>query len=52
MAGWWAAGWWGYRVPPLQTTPLRVNEVGFGLLPLHAPLNPMFVEAPVPRLPL
>lgn len=36
---------------PLQATPLRVKAVGFGLLPEYAPLNPMVVEAPVPRLP-
>ena len=36
---------------PPQLTPLTVNAVGFGLLPTHAPLKPIEVEAPVPRLP-
>ncbi|GAB3384781.1 hypothetical protein GCM10027452_36340 [Micromonospora halotolerans] len=42
----------GLVVPPLQTVPFNVNWVGFGLLPLQAPLNPMLVLAPVPSAPL
>ena len=42
----------GLVVPPLQTVPFKVNWVGFGLLPLHASLNPMLVLAPVPSEPL
>jgi hypothetical protein len=38
-------------VPP-QVVPLTVKEVGLGLLPLHAPLKPREVDAPVARVPL
>lgn len=30
----------GVLTPPVQATPLRVNEVGTGLLPVHDPLKP------------
>ena len=50
-AGRWCGGGVVGVVPPLQATPLSVNEVGFGLLPLHDPLKPMLVAAPVARLP-
>ena len=36
----------------MQFTPLMLKELGAGLLPLHEPLKPMLVEAPVARLPL
>jgi len=39
-------------VPPLQTVPFNVNCVGFGLLPLQAPLNPIVVLAPLASAPL
>ncbi|TWJ26253.1 hypothetical protein JD76_06434 [Micromonospora endolithica] len=39
-------------VPPLQVTPLMVNEVGFGLLPLQAPLKPMLMDPPLLTEPL
>src|SRR4051794_13433476 len=34
---------------PLQTAPFRVNELGTGLLPVHAPLKPIVVVPPVPN---
>src|SRR5579884_976838 len=37
---------------PVHVVPLRVNVAGIGLLPVHAPLNPKLVLAPVPREPL
>jgi hypothetical protein len=37
---------------PVQAVPLRVNAVGTGLLPLHAPLNPNDTVASVAMVPL
>ena len=37
---------------PVQATPLRVKLVGTGLVPVHAPLKPKDVEAPVATDPL
>src|SRR4051794_17116101 len=37
---------------PLHKAPLRENCAGTGLDPLQLPLNPNWVEAPVPRVPL
>ncbi|KOX21392.1 hypothetical protein ADK67_27270 [Saccharothrix sp. NRRL B-16348] len=37
---------------PVHAVPLRVNEVGAGLLPLHEPLKPNVAVAPVARLAL
>jgi hypothetical protein len=42
-------GWFSGAAP--QVWPLMLNEVGAGLLPLHDPLKPMLVDAPVARLP-
>jgi len=39
-------------LPPLQATPLSVNDVGAGLLPFHEPLNPKAVVPPEGILPL
>ena len=36
---------------PSQVTPLRVNDVGLGLLPVWAPLKPKFTVPPVGTLP-
>ena len=37
---------------PEHVTPLSVNVAGDGLLPVHVPLNPMLVDAPVASAPL
>ena len=44
----------GLVTPPVQVTPLRVNDVGTGLLVVHVPLRPgAGVTAwPVPTVPL
>lgn len=40
------------RQAVVQVVPLRVNEVGRGLLSEKVPLKPMFVLAPGARVPL
>src|SRR5262245_28575210 len=45
--GFWLPG----LVDPVHATPLSEKAVGFGSLPLHVPLKPIWVDAPVPRLP-
>ncbi len=42
----------GVEVPPVQTVPLSVNEVGLGFDPVQEPLKPTVVLAPVPSAPL
>ena len=36
---------------PVQVVPLSANDAGTGLAPLHAPTNPIDVDAPVPSDP-
>jgi hypothetical protein len=43
-------GGWFTDAPP-QVTPLSVNEVGLGLLPVCEPLKPKLTEPPVGTLP-
>jgi hypothetical protein len=41
----------GVVTEPVQVVPLRANEAGTGLAPVHVPANPMAVDAPVPSDP-
>ena len=54
-AGWHSGSRWGWgsgvTPPVVQVTLLRVNAVGLVLVPVHRPLKPTVVDAPVPRVP-
>ena len=41
----------GLVTEPVQVVPLSANDAGTGLAPLHAPLKPIEVDAPVPSDP-
>ena len=36
----------GVTTEPVHSTPLSEKEAGFGLVPLHAPVKPIDVDAP------
>src|SRR5215470_379285 len=39
----------GVVTAPVQVTPLSMNDAGFGLLPVHEALKPIWALRPVPR---